>query len=73
MHSLKEEYGISPAVGVILLIGITAAVATLAGIVLLDIGEDGLTQNAQGGIETRETPNGVRGISRVMPKNFVLL
>lgn len=59
MNNVLTEKGISPAVGVILLIGITAAVATLAGIVLLDVGE-GLSQNAQAGVEVNETPDGVQ-------------
>lgn len=58
MKSLKD-LGISPAVGVILLLGITAATATIAGIVLLDIGEDGLNQTAQAGVEVTETTSGV--------------
>lgn len=54
---MRFDSGISPAVGVILLIGITAAVATLAGIVLLDIGSP--SQSAQAGVETTDTPDGV--------------
>ena len=38
MKDIQSDLGISPAVGVILLIGITAAIATVAGVVLLDIG-----------------------------------
>lgn len=55
--SLKNS-GISPAVGVILLIGITAAVATIAGIVLLDVGEN-QKQVSAAGVEITETPSGV--------------
>lgn len=53
------ETGISPAVGVILLIGLSVATATLAGIVLLDIGERGLNDSVSAGVSVDETPDGV--------------
>lgn len=59
MIDIQKEYGISPAVGVILLLGITVGISTVAGIVLLDIGDDGLTESVNAGVEVQETPDGV--------------
>lgn len=58
MKDIKKEFGISPAVGLILLIGITAGVSAIAGIVFLDIG-NGLTQSVEAGVDISETPEGV--------------
>lgn len=58
MIDFQKEYGISPAVGVLLLLGITAGISAVAGIVLLDTGNS-LTESVNAGVEVQETPGEV--------------
>lgn len=56
MKVLKSK-GLSPVVGLILLIGLTVAISTITGVVLFDIGKP--NNPVQAGVEISETPEGV--------------
>lgn len=57
MNISSDNSGIAPSVGVILLIGITVAIATISGVVLLDI--EPPQQNVTAGVQISDTPDGI--------------
>lgn len=59
MVTFLEDYGISPTVGVILMVAITVILAVTVGYTVLGIGND-TSQNANAGISLQETPDGIQ-------------